>query len=148
MRNVKTREGFKYWDKICSLVSYGFLHSPDNKRILKTPGIGNWIDKHEAQTIVDEAQDEINELREELAKSREAAKEELDGVKYTRRKFRQERDDLQRRNKELTGLLEEALGSVYVDAGKCDSTTVWKETVDLAARIELAIKPTESGASE
>lgn len=36
-------------------------------------------------------------LREELATSREAFKEELEGVKYTRRKFRQERDALQQR---------------------------------------------------
>lgn len=36
-------------------------------------------------------------LREELATSREAFKEELDGVKYTRRKFRQDRDALQQR---------------------------------------------------
>ncbi len=36
-------------------------------------------------------------LREELATSRAAFKEELDGVKYTRRKFRQERDSLQQR---------------------------------------------------
>ena len=36
-------------------------------------------------------------LREELVTSRAAFKEELDGVKYTRRKFRQERDALQQR---------------------------------------------------
>lgn len=40
---------------------------------------------------------ELAALREELAKSREAAKEELDGAKYTRRKFRQERDESQQR---------------------------------------------------
>lgn len=139
MRNVKTREGFKYWDKICSLTSYGFLHSPDNQRILKTPDIGNWIDKHEAQTIVDEAQDEINELQAQLATvTKDAEQGRVSGMTAIA--------DLQRRNKELTGLLEEALGSVYVDAGKCDSTQVWKETVDLAARIEIAIKPTEPAA--
>lgn len=53
-------------------------------------------------------------LREELATSREAFKEELEGVKYTRRKFRQERDALQQRltvaeqrADELEGLLRE-----------------------------------------
>lgn len=65
MRNVKTREGFEYWDKICSLKHYGFLHSPDGKRVVKTEGIGNWIDKFEAQEIVDQAQDEINQYRAE-----------------------------------------------------------------------------------
>ena len=65
MRNVKTREGFEYWDKICSLKHYGFLHSPDGKRVVKTEGIGNWIDKFEAQEIVDQAQEEINQYRAE-----------------------------------------------------------------------------------
>ena len=65
MRNVKTREGMEYWDKICSLKHYGFIHSPDNSRVLKTEGIGNWIDKFEAQAIVDQAQDEINQFRAE-----------------------------------------------------------------------------------
>ena len=65
MRNVKTREGMEYWDKICSLKHYGFIHSPDNSRVLKAEGIGNWIDKFEAQAIVDQAQDEINQFRAE-----------------------------------------------------------------------------------
>ncbi|NWA81659.1 hypothetical protein [Pseudomonas sp. D2002] len=65
MRNVKTREGMEYWDKICSLKHYGFIHSPDNSRVLKAEGIGNWIDKFEAQAIVDQAQDEINRFRAE-----------------------------------------------------------------------------------
>lgn len=81
MRNVKTREGFEYWDKICSLKHYGFLHSPDGKRVVKTEGIGNWIDKFEAQEIVDQAQDEINQYRAErdaLQQRLTAADEELD----------------------------------------------------------------------
>ena len=36
-------------------------------------------------------------LREEMEASRAAFKEELEGVKYTRRRFRQERDQLQQR---------------------------------------------------
>ena len=44
-----------------------------------------------------EAERRESALREELATSRTAFKEELDGVKYTRRKFRQERDALQQR---------------------------------------------------
>ncbi len=65
MRDIKTRKGFEYWDKICALKHYGFIHSPDNSRVLKAEGIGNWIDKHEAQEIVDQAQDEVNQLRAE-----------------------------------------------------------------------------------
>jgi len=76
MRDIKTRTGFEYWDKICALKHYGFIHSPDNSRVLKAEGIGNWIDKHEAQGIVDEAQDEVNQLRAE----REALQQRLNAA--------------------------------------------------------------------
>lgn len=68
MRNVKTREGYEIWDKICALPRYGFVHSPDNSRVLKVEGIGSWIDMYEAQRIVDDAQDEVNVLRAALTK--------------------------------------------------------------------------------
>lgn len=45
----------------------------------------------------DAAKSELAALQEELSTTRAAAKEELDGVKYVRRKFRQERDELQQR---------------------------------------------------
>jgi hypothetical protein len=80
MRNIKTREGFDYWDKICSLKHYGFLHSPDGKRVVKTEGIGNWIDKHEAQQIVDQAQDEINGLRARLARLQPKTADHVGGI--------------------------------------------------------------------
>jgi hypothetical protein len=64
MRNIQTREGYKYWDKICAVQSYAFLLSPDGRRVVKTPDVGDWIDKHEAQVIVDHAQEDINELAE------------------------------------------------------------------------------------
>lgn len=67
----------EFWDKICSLKHYGFIHSPDNSRVLKAEGIGNWIDKHEAQEIVDEAQQLINQLRAE----RDALRDEVGQVK-------------------------------------------------------------------
>lgn len=71
MSDIKTREGMEFWDKICSLKHYGFIHSPDNSRVLKAEGIGNWIDKYEAQEIVDQAQDRINELKAELVSVKE-----------------------------------------------------------------------------
>ena len=90
----------------------------------------------------DATQSEMAALREELAKSREAAKEELDGVKYTRRKFRQERDDLQQR---LTAA--EQRNAALIE--------LLRDIRDLPAggsipgsRIDDALKPTESGASE
>lgn len=66
MRNIKTREGYELWDKICALPRHGFIHSPDNSRVIKVEGIGSWIDMYEAQRIVDEAQDEVNILRRAL----------------------------------------------------------------------------------
>ncbi|VVM52279.1 hypothetical protein PS663_00851 [Pseudomonas fluorescens] len=84
MRNVETREGMEYWDKICSLKHYGFLHSPDRKCVVKTEGIGNWIDKFEAQEIVDQAQDEINQYRAErdaLQQRLTAADQEIDDLR-------------------------------------------------------------------
>lgn len=71
MRNVKTREGYEIWDKICALPRYGFVHSPDNSRVLKVEGIGSWIDMYEAQRIVDDAQSEVNILRRALNTIRE-----------------------------------------------------------------------------
>ena len=43
-----------------------FLLSPSGKRVQKMEG-GNWIDQHEAQKVVDSAEDELNDLRAELA---------------------------------------------------------------------------------
>lgn len=74
MKNIQTREGFEFWDKICSVPSYGFLLSPDKSRIQRAPDVGSWIEKYEAQTIVSQAQDEINRLKEDLA-SADADKE-------------------------------------------------------------------------
>jgi len=67
MRNIKTREGYDYWDKLCAIPRYGFIHSPDNSKVLMCEGVGNWIDMYEAQKVVDQAQDEVNELREKVA---------------------------------------------------------------------------------
>ena len=67
MRNIKTREGYEFWDKICALKNYGFLLSADRMRVVKTEGIGNWIDMHDAHEIVDQAQEEVNDLKERLA---------------------------------------------------------------------------------
>lgn len=54
--------GRYFWDKLCAIPRYGFIHSRDNSRVLKVEGIGNWIDQHAAQEVVDAAQDEINAL--------------------------------------------------------------------------------------
>jgi len=79
VRNIKTREGYEIWDKLCAIPRYGFIHSPDNSRVLKAEGLGNWIDQHAAQQVVDQAQDEVNELRASHAAD-EVRISELEGL--------------------------------------------------------------------
>ena len=69
MRNTKTREGFEFWDKLNGLPRYAFLLSPSGKSVQKfeDQAMGSWIDVHEAQKVVDQAQEVISELRDELA---------------------------------------------------------------------------------
>ncbi|MBH3405733.1 hypothetical protein I5P86_11785 [Pseudomonas glycinae] len=76
MRNIQTREGYEFWDKICKVQSYAFLLSPDGRRVVKTPDVGDWIDKHEAQVIVDHAQEEFNVMKAE----RDALQERLNAA--------------------------------------------------------------------
>ena len=75
-------------------------------------------------------------LREELATSREAFKEELEGVKYTRRKFRQERDALQQRLTVAEQLLRET--SDYLDGSTRNA--VWCDSI-LHKKMRAALKP-------
>ena len=56
----------KYWKSICAIPAYMFLLSPSGKRVQKMEG-GNWIDQHEAQKVVDSAEDELSDLRAEIA---------------------------------------------------------------------------------
>ncbi|WP_139832924.1 hypothetical protein [Pseudomonas sp. R45(2017)] len=67
MRNIKTRNGFEFWDKLNALPRYAFLLSPSGKSVQKfeDQAMGKWIDVHEAQKVVDQAQDEINQFRAE-----------------------------------------------------------------------------------
>lgn len=74
MRNIKTREGFEYWDRLCKLPRYMFLLAPSGARVQKLEdSTGNWIDVHEAQKVVDAAQDKINELTEQLRAAKPSA---------------------------------------------------------------------------
>lgn len=71
MRNTQTREGFELWDKLNALPRYAFLLSPSGKSVQKfeDQAMGNWVDVHEAQQVVDQAQEAISELRDEIATS-------------------------------------------------------------------------------
>ncbi len=77
-------------------------------------------------------------LREELKTSRAAFKEELDGVKYTRRRFRQERDQLQQR---LTAADEraDALEGLLREIRQSCELSKLRD-----AQIDAALKPAEA----
>jgi len=75
----QVREGYDIWDKLCAIPRYGFIHSPDNSRVLKAEGLGNWIDRHAAQQVVDQAQDEVNELRARCA-AKDARIKDMEGA--------------------------------------------------------------------
>lgn len=68
MRNIQTREGFEFWDKLNALPRYAFLLSPSGNSVQKfeDQAMGNWIDVHEAQKIVDQAEERISERQDEL----------------------------------------------------------------------------------
>jgi len=85
VHSVQTREGYDVWDKLCAIPRYGFIHSPDNRRVLKAEGIGNWIDRDDAMRVVDDAQSELN-----------LARAALSAVTAERDRLREDRDSQQR----------------------------------------------------
>lgn len=92
------------------------------KRYMESCGEGGGVVEHRNGDLVsikdfDRVTAERDAAKAELETSRSAFKEELDGAKYTRRRFRQERDALQQR---LTTAHEknDALSTAYVRAGE------------------------------
>ena len=86
MRDIKTREGFEFWDKLNALPRYAFLLSPSGNSVQKfeDQAIGNWIDVHEAQKVVDQAEERINERQDELrevSRQLEQFRERCHGIK-------------------------------------------------------------------
>lgn len=67
MRNIETREGYEFWDRLNKIPKYGFLLSPAGNSVQKAKDIGDWIDRHDAQVVMDDAQAEINTLKEKIA---------------------------------------------------------------------------------
>lgn len=64
----------KYWKQVCAIPAYMFLLSPSGTRVQKMEG-GNWIDQHEAQKVIDAAEDELSGLRAENERLRKVATE-------------------------------------------------------------------------
>ncbi|WP_414892495.1 hypothetical protein [Pseudomonas serboccidentalis] len=102
MRDIKTREGFEFWDKLNALPRYAFLLSPSGNSVQKfeDQAMGNWIDVHEAQKIVDQAQEQISELQDELKRQKgyvEINANSAQGKHAEGQRYRDERDALQQR---------------------------------------------------
>ncbi|MEJ8867289.1 hypothetical protein [Pseudomonas jessenii] len=56
----------EFWDKLNALPRYMFLLKPSDVGVQKLEDrTGNWIDVHEAQQVVDQAQEKINQFRAE-----------------------------------------------------------------------------------
>ena len=95
MRDIKTREGFEFWDKLNALPRYAFLLSPSGTSVQKfeDKAMGNWIDVHEAQSVIDQAQERITEL----ITSYKALGELYAGTQKGFERMQAERDTLQLR---------------------------------------------------
>lgn len=70
-RNIKTREGYDIWDRLCAITRNAFLLAPEGNRVVKVPGMGSWIGMYEAQAVVDDAQSQLNVLRGALERIRD-----------------------------------------------------------------------------
>ena len=122
VRNFKTREGYDVWDKLCAIPKFGFLIGPSGG-VVKVADIGNWIDRDEAQSVVDEAQCEVNLLRHEAADAQaiidglrgEVAdlRSMLATVSQAGLRVRTERDQQAQRIGELEGLLMDVAGMFH-----------------------------------
>ncbi|SDZ27921.1 hypothetical protein [Pseudomonas sp. NFIX28] len=68
------RPGREFWDKLNALPRYAFFLSRSSTSVQKfeNKALGNWIDVHEAQKVVDQAMDRIGELQAEVDALREA----------------------------------------------------------------------------
>ncbi|MGE6387326.1 hypothetical protein ACQKEN_16880 [Pseudomonas sp. NPDC078416] len=87
-RNIKTREGFDFWDRLNAIPHYGFLLNERGNGVVRVEGVGYWIERNAAQVIVDDAQSEVNVLREENAKLQaEVTALSKNVVEFTREDF-------------------------------------------------------------
>jgi hypothetical protein len=144
MSDIKTREGMEFWDKICSLKRYGFLHSPDGKRVVKTEGIGNWIDKYEAQQIVEQAQDRINELQEELERQKrfvDINANSAHGKHKEGQRYRDERDALQLRLNAADQRIDELTPPVSTDPVTWGAPKTVRQLIQQLQTLDQDLRP-------
>jgi hypothetical protein len=103
-RNIKTREGYEFWDRLNAIPHYGFLLNQHGNGVIRAEGIGDWIERHPAQVIVDDAQTEVNVLREENAKLQaEVTALSKNVVEFTREDFDATLNNLRRMGASIDG---------------------------------------------
>lgn len=103
-RNIKTREGFDIWDRINAIPHYGFLLNQQGNGVVRAEGVGDWIERHAAQVVVDDAQSQLNVLREENAKLQaEVTALSKNVVEFTRADFDATLNNLRRMGASIDG---------------------------------------------
>lgn len=65
-KQTSIRRDFDYWDRLCALPKYSFILQAGGVRRVPD-SVGNWIEYHSAQLVMDGAQAEINTLRSALS---------------------------------------------------------------------------------
>lgn len=69
MRNIQTREGYKWWDIFCKLPRFSFWRGGDDEKgtVIQVPNkTGHWVEQQKVSALVDEMQSEINILEAEI----------------------------------------------------------------------------------
>ncbi len=170
MRNIKTRDGFEFWDKLNALPRYAFLLSPSGKSVQKfeDQAMGNWVDVHEAQQIIDQAeeriserQDELGEVSRQLEKFRsrshgiknlsaiEARDDQIDAASLKINALQQHLTAADERVDVLEGLLRLSRQFVVngIDLGyiRMPEANTPDPAHDLVPKIDAALKPAEGG---
>jgi hypothetical protein len=103
-RNIKTREGYEFWDRLNAIPHYGFLLNQKGNGVIRAEGVGDWIERHAAQVVVDDAQSEVNVLREENAKLQaEVTALSKNVVEFTREDFDATLNNLRRMGASIDG---------------------------------------------
>jgi hypothetical protein len=103
-RNIKTREGYEFWDRLNAIPHYGFLLNQKGNGVIRAEGVGDWIERHAAQVVVDDAQSEVNVLREENSKLQaEVTALSKNVVEFTREDFDATLNNLRRMGASIDG---------------------------------------------
>ena len=103
-RNIQTREGYEFWDRLNAIPHYGFLLNQQGNGVVRAEGVGDWIERHAAQVVVDDAQSEVNVLREENAKLQaEVTALSKNVVEFTREDFDATLNNLRRMGASIDG---------------------------------------------